>query len=414
MALATETAAASSRAGTAENPFQVRDALAGDRQAALALQRAAFSLPDTGSPSPSEQLRVAVRQGKVVSCLTLLHARLCLRGVPVAMGGVRHVATDPEEQNRGYASSLIRSTLQAMRRQGLQVSVLFPFSFRYYRKFGYELGGNYCHFWCRPNNIPAYRERSECRTAVPADAAPLAALYRRLTAASSCSMERDAVRWAEICSDPRYTTHLFPGGAEVRGYAVVEETRDSYGGKLIRVLDLAAEEPRAWRGLLGLLSQVPAESVEWLACARRLAASGLLRSTAPLREGFKPRGIATIRPQFQIRVTDLAGLLRTVAPNLPGGRYRLALRARDDQLPENSAPVAIAASGDRIEVRTARPSDPALEADIRIMSQILSGYLSPADAVSQDLARCTSDEALETAETLFPAGDPFLAELDRF
>lgn len=415
MALATETAAAGAPSAPAETPLQIRDALAEDRESARELQRTAFSLPPGVDASlPAEQLRVAVQDGRVVSCLTLLHARLTLRGLPVAMGGLRHVATHPEEQNRGYASSLIRNTLQTMRRQGLPVSVLFPFSFRYYRKFGYELGGNYCHFWCRPNNIPAYRERQDCRPAAGADASVLAELYRRQCLGSSCSMERDAARWAAICSDPRYQTHVFPGASDLHGYAVIEETRDSYGGKLLRVLDLSAETPRAWRGLLGLLSQAPAESVEWLACARQLAASGLLRSAAPLREGFKPRGIATIRPQFQIRVTDLSGLLTTLLPAVPPGRFRLALRPHDDQLPENNAPLTLAGTGSKVEVRPARPSDPHLQADIRILSQILSGYLSPADAVSQDLARCSSDEALETAEALFPAGDPFLSELDRF
>lgn len=398
-------------------PLQIREALPEDREAAWQLQQAAFSLPPEGpSPHPGtrQQLRVAVRDGRVVSCLTLVEANLALRGVPVRMGGLRHVATHPDEQNRGYASALIRNTLHAMRDLEIGVSILFPFSFRYYRKFGYELGGNYCHFWCRPSNIPAFVERSACRPATPGDAEALAALYARRVKDRSCSMERDPARWSAICSDARYQTSVFGPDGALEGFAVVEEARDSYGGRLMRVLDLCGETAPAWRGLLGCLSQAQAESVEWLACAGELAASGLLRSAAPLREGFKPRGIATIRPQFQIRITDLPHTLKAIVAGLPAGRFRLALHARDDQLPENGKPVALVGNGDRVEVKPAKAGDPRLEADIRILSQIISGYLSPADAVSQELARCSGADALEIAETLFPVGDPFLSELDRF
>jgi predicted acetyltransferase len=329
------------------------------------------------------------------------------------MGGLRHVATDPQEQNRGYASALVRDTLHAMRGLGVPLSVLFPFSFRYYRKFGYELGGNHCHYWCRPTSIPGFVERSLCRPATEADLPELSELYERRARRSGCAMARSPRRWEQICSAPQHSVLVATDGP-VEGYAVLEEARDSYGGKVMKVLDLSAETSRAWRGLLGYLSQSPVESVEWLACANELASSGLLRSTAPLREGFKPRGIATVRPLFQLRVVDLEGTLNTLAGAFPAGPYRLAIRARDDLLTENSRPLTIQASGEEVEIRPARPSDPCLETDIRILSQIISGYMSPGEAVSQELARCSSPAALETAEMLFPAGNPFISELDRF
>ena len=69
---------------------------------------------------------------------------------------------------------------------------------------------------------------------------------------------------------------------------------------------------------------------------------------------------------------------------------------------------------DRVEIRPARPTDPYLDADIRIFSQLFCGYMSPSDAVCQELATCSTPAALETADLLFPAGEPFLSELDRF
>jgi predicted acetyltransferase len=399
---------------------EIRTARPEDEEQAWKLQHTAFSLEkDAPPPHPGshEELRVVVRGGKVVSCLTLIHAELSLKGVDLPMGGIRHVATHPEEQNQGYASALMRDTLRKLRAGGILTTVLFPFSFRYYRKFGYELGGNHCQFWCRPNCIPAYAERRECRRGRPDEGAALARFYRERSSQSVCSMARDERRWNALCGDPaiQAVIHEAPGheGTGIDGYVLLAESRDSYGGRVLRVLDLAADGARAWRALVGYLSQAPVESVEWYASAADLAASRLMHSPAPLREGFKPRGIVTVRPMFQFRVVDVEAALRARAAAFPEGTYRLALRVTDDLLPENEKPLAVHGLGERGEVRRAGPADPCLEGDIRIFSQIFCGYMSPSEAVSQGLARCPA-EALETADRLFPSGEPFISELDRF
>ncbi len=398
--------------------LEIRTASPEETAAAWALQRTAFDLPPTGPsqhPGDTDELRVVVDQGRVVSCLTLLHARLIVHGTELSMAGARHVATDPDLQNCGHGSALMRDTLQYAWRQGITASVLFPFSFRYYRKFGYELGGNHCHFWCRPNSLPAFQERVLCRRATEADAPRLESFFREATRSFACSLARPAERWKVLCQDPALRVTVWENRS-LAGVAVTEETRDSYGGRVVRVLDMAAAHREAWRGLVGHLSQFQGESMEWLASTTALAASGLLRTPAPLREGFKPRGIATVRPMFQFRIVDLAGALRCRLSTLPnlGSRFRLGIQVRDEIIPENGQPITVAGTAHGAELRPTRPTDPIISADIQVMSQIFCGYLSPDDAVSQGLATVTTPAALEAARILFPDGEPFLAELDRF
>lgn len=397
---------------------EVREAGVSEAPAARELQRQAFSLVE-GELPPSEprgrrqELRVVCQDGRVVSCLTLLHSRLNFRGVEIPMGGIRHVATHPEEQNRGHASELVRQTLLMMSTHGLPLSVLFPFSFRYYRKFGYELGGNHCHLWCRPSCIPAFAERQQARRAVPAELGSLLSYCARRTADRNCALPRHPLHWQALLDDPRVRITVC-GTDELEGYLVTEDARDSYGGRVLKVLELTASSRWGWRSLLGTLSQAPAESIEWNASDDDLRASGLLRSPAPLREGFKPRAIVTVRPMFQIRVTSVAAALDARTDGFPLGHYRLALRIQDDLIPQNTTPVAIHSNGSEVAVRPARASDPYLKMDIRTFSQVFCGYLSIADAASQDQVQASSPAALETAELLFPAGDPYLSELDRF
>lgn len=399
-----------------DTPYQIRAAGPEDRAAAWKLQQAAFTLPDEGPgehPGLKDELRVVVHRGKVVSCLTLIHTEICVSGTPLAMGGIRHVATAPDEQNRGYASALMRDTLRQMRRQGLLTSILFPFSFRYYRKFGYELGGNHCHYWCRPNCIPAFTDHRGCRRAQPEDVPDLARLYDSRIATAGCSLVRPSTRWRRLLSDPSLQV-IVAGAPGIEGYLIAQDTRDTYGGRLLKIVDLLASGPAAWRALLGWLARYPAESIEWFASCTELAESRLLRSPAPLREGFKPRGIATVRPMFQFRVVDVPAVLRGRLPQMPEGNYRLGLKVRDDLIPENSEPITLQSSGDQRTLRPLRPSDPYLELDIQTFSQLFCGFITPTEALAQGMGRCSSPAAAELADRLFATGEPFICEMDRF
>ena len=394
----------------------VREALGEELSEVWALQREAFDLADAVPPPVpgcGQEVVVATDHGRVVSCLTLLHARLSFLGVELPMGGIRHVATRPEAQNCGYATELMRETLKRMPGRGLAVSVLFPFSFRYYRKLGYELAGNHCHVWCRPNSIPAFAERQHLRRATPADAAALTEFSRQRAIRSVCTLAYSRERWQHLCSNPSLSVS-FCGNGTIEGLLVTAEDRDSYGGRITRVLDLAATSAWGWRCLLGHLSQSPVESVEWNASSDALQQSRLLRSAAPLREGFKPRAIATVRPMVQLRVVDLAASLRGRAAAFPWDSYRLGFRIKDDLLPENAAPLTVHGTANGVSLRPSRETDPYVALDIRTFSQLFCGYLSPIDAASQGLLESSSPTALETAEALFPSGDPFLSDLDRF
>ncbi|MFN3650306.1 MAG: enhanced intracellular survival protein Eis [Armatimonadota bacterium] len=395
---------------------EVRGADSQERAAAWRLQRAAFNLEGEAPPAhpgSSDELRVVALGDRVVSCLTLLRAELRIRGAAVPLGGIRHVATDPEQQNQGYASALIRDSLRHLRAQGVPASVLFPFSFRYYRKFGYELGGNHCHFWSRPNCLPAFSERRTVRLAQPEDVPRLTRFYTERLERATCALARPEPRWQRVCGDPVLTTRCV-GENRIDGYLISTEARDNYGGRVLRVLEMDAASPRAWRALIGSLSEFGGESIEWHADSVSLCASGLLHSTAPLREGFKPRSIVTTRPMFQFRVVDLPGMLRLAAETAGAMPGALCFRISDDALPENSEPVTVSHDGARVHLRPDAPAEPYLESSIQVFSQLACGYLSPSEAVSQELARVSGEGALELADQLFPAGEPFISELDRF
>jgi predicted acetyltransferase len=401
-------------------PFEIRSTRRDELEQVLAVRCDAFEQPPEtwpdllNRPEPAlAQIRVVVCEGRVVSSLEVRREQVQIGDAVLGMGGVCNVATLTTERNHGYASALMRDTLRSLRTEGTPTSVLFPFSFRYYRKFGYELAGNHCQFWCRPHNLPAFGEHNSCRKAAEEDIPHLERVYRYCCSQRSCSLVRPPARWRELIRCERFRVIVYQReGAE--GYMILRDSQDHYGGKLLAVEELGARTAEARRGLIGHLARYSGEAIEWYACAQDLAESGVLRSVAPLREGFKPRGIATVRPMFQFRVVDVLAALQARAGSRNGAAGALSLRIRDELLRENERPLTLSADDGTLRVDPGRENPHWLEADIRAFSQIFCGYLSAAEGVSQGLMQASSLEAVELADALFPRLEPFIPQIDRF
>ena len=386
----------------------------------IALQCVTFSLTreewgaePKRTAASMQNYRVASLDGKLVSCLTIEPQKARIGSATVTVGCIRRVATLPEMRNRGYASALMRDALAQMRRRGLEASALFPFSFSYYRKFGYELAGNYCHFWSRPHNLPSYVESRACRPGTPEDISQLARVYDRRSRRRACSLVREEKRWAHWMNGGGYQVVVYDSG-NVHGYVIAREAPDSYHGHVLQIMELEAEHVAARRGLLGYLSRCQADSIEWYAAVSDVEESGLMRTPAPLREGFRPRGIATIRPMFQFRVVHLTNALKARAAQFRDEEAELTLEIRDELLPQNGRPVVVSSHDGVVQIQAHHRSALHLSLDIRTFSQMYCGYLGAAEAASLGLIEASDPEALHVAEQWFPALDPFIPEIERF
>jgi predicted acetyltransferase len=401
--------------------MEIRGATRDDLPQVVALRGTAFDVPPEEWSPPErihdedlEWIRLVAVDGRVVSCLTILPMQVYIGVARVPLGGIGQVATLAEERNKGYASALMRDTLRLLPQRGLCTSALFPFSFRYYRKFGYELAGNHCQFWSRPGNIPAFRERERCRPIqLEGDLKLIGQLYERHCQIRSCNLVRPPERWTQLLNGNGKQGVLYENG-DARGYLIFSDEIDYHGLRVFRVQELVSNGPESARALVGYMAGFDGESVEWSATISDLASVGLLAPAAPLREGFKPRGIATVRPQFQFRVVDLLDAVKARSPEWRWLAGEISLVVRDEINTENNDPVAIGCKDGTVQLVRGHRTEHFLEADIRIFSQIFCGYLTPTEAVSQGLAQISEFELLPLADQMFPKFEPFIPEMDRF
>lgn len=70
--------------------------------------------------------------------LHLIPLTCYINGKTFEMGGVSSVATWPEFRRQGAVKDLLYHSLQYMRESGQTISFLHPFSFAFYRKYGWE------------------------------------------------------------------------------------------------------------------------------------------------------------------------------------------------------------------------------------------------------------------------------------
>jgi predicted acetyltransferase len=382
------------------------------RGRAFNIARSQWPSPQEISDAELERLRVVVVNGKVVSCLTIIPAAVQIGSARVAMGGIGNVSTLPEEQNHGYASALMQDTLRVLREQGLCTSVLFPFSFSFYRKFGYELGGNHCHYWSRPRNIPAFNERRYCRPAEPGDLPAFATLYAQHNSIRSCGLVRDEERWQSLLGNGNRALVFDCDGPD--GYMIYGEEIDAHGLKVLRVKELVAGSPESRRGLVGFLAAFDGDTVEWSTTPSDLWTLGLMCPVAPLREGYKPRASATVRPMFQFRVIDVLQAIKARSSEMAWVEGELSLVVQDELNPDNGKPLAMSCRGGTVQLVRGHRTRHCLEANVRVFSQIYCGYLTPTEAASQGLITVRDDETLQIADQIFPKYEPFIPEIDRF
>ena len=91
--------------------------------------------------------------GKIASTYVIHSYKMFVRGVLMKMGGIGAVATKPEFRKQRQITALIKESLKLMRKNQEYISVLYPFKFSFYRRYGYENCADFEWIISSPKNI---------------------------------------------------------------------------------------------------------------------------------------------------------------------------------------------------------------------------------------------------------------------
>ena len=295
--------------------------------------------------------------------LNIIHYRVHLgAGVVVPMGGIGGVACLPASRGKGYTGKLLQVTLAKMRALQMPLSSLFPFSWEFYRRYGWEWVG-----WTRQYNIPTRLFKpsphtEHVRAATPSDRAEIEMCYTAFACRYRGMIARDEKKWNDILKDreEKYTfTFVYENDGHVEGYLIYRGGTDEETW----LSEFIALNPNARLALLGLLRRhdMQTEKFAWRA-----------PENDPLFHQLCHDDIAIkLFPTTQGRIVDVAAAFAAWKPNADiRGSVRLAVT--DEHANWNQATWHIEYENGQTDIRKT-DREPQVRLSIQALSQLYYG-----------------------------------------
>lgn len=389
--------------------MQIRQLTANEMEERIALSEFAFqkglseeeAKEYKASFRPEEHWGAFGEDGKLMSGLHLIPFEMRAGRTLLKMGGIASVATWPEARRYGCVTKLLGQALVTMREQGQTVSMLHPFSFPFYRKFGWEMTVERKMYVIAQSQLPKRSEVSGkiVRAAKEADA--FNDLYDRFAMGRVGMLKRSPEWWrSKVFSKPGLAAIWKNESSEPEGYILYEVS-----GGTFAVHEWVALTEEARRGL-------------WQFAANHDSMADKVTMTVPADDESPflfadPRFKQEVVPYFMSRIVDAEGFV-SLLPFAPGaGNESLRLALRDEFAPWNDGVFRIewdaeGAARMRREEEAAVRSD-GVACDIQTLTAMLLGNRRPADL--ERWGRLRGDaERIELLERRVPAHRPYLAD----
>lgn len=312
----------------------------------------------------------------------------------LSMGGIAAVATLPASRGKGYAGVLLDSALERMRDAGQVISMLGPFSFEFYQRYGWDWVGVARQYSLPARLLKGSVETEKVREATSGDDSSIRDCYARHAKQYRSSLVRTDFQWDDLLADTpnEFTaTVVYEDSGRIDGYLTYRGgSREKLG-----IREFVALTPNAQLGLLGLL--------------RRLDMSfGRFEWKAPVDDKLWSRFFhweveTKLTPVFMGRVVDLKGALEAWQPVEPQSSA-CAISVSDQHAPWNQGTWRIVCEGTKIAVERAT-EEAQMSLDIRAFSQAFFGSPTLPDLRAAGLVEVRDESAFQALSRLL-AGPP--------
>lgn len=310
--------------------------------------------------------------GMLNAMLFILPFSIYIYGSPVGMGGIASVSSMPEGRHGGKVTQLLRRSIEIMRERKEFVSMLGPFSYEFYRRYGWELGferlnytipvEHFSNFTRKTGYVKPYRE---------GDVEILDKIYSEYARKHNGCTVRDKTLWTDFVLEdpygrdyPKYTYIWLDDGNNARGYIIYSIKNNRMTIQEMIYLDQAAKEGLFW---FIFVHQSQIKEVYW--------------STAPDERLYldipNPRVKMEISPSMMFRVIDVKHAL--LSRGYDGDvNARFSISISDPNAEWNNKGFLIEIEDGHIDI--GETESPESSCSIQTFSQIFTGYITPEEA----------------------------------
>lgn len=327
--------------------------------------------------------------------------RAHLNGAVVNAVTVGGVGTEPEYRRMGLVKKFLAEVEKLAAQENCPITVLHPFSFSYYRKYGFERVADH-RILEMPvgalDFVPRYEKLHRCTAA---DTAQLDAVYNAFAKERNLMFARDGYSWpVEDATKRIYLSCDENGHAD--GYILYELEKpiivNHWANCVLHVHELVFTTPAALDKLFGFMRMFDGE-VERI----KLHNVAMAPEIEHRLRHYTQMDI-TVIPDLMVRINDVEAVLRAVHYPQRKGSFTVKVTERDATpfgAPKtNGVWRVVYENGAAQVVRLAEDAAADLVADLRAFTQIVFGY----ESIGAQTARYMHDVELVTdCEDLFCA-----------
>lgn len=346
---------------------------------------------------PEQEYGLFGEDGKLLTRLSVLPLDVWIGGSKLAMGGVAGVASWPDARRQGGVRRLLQHAFSRMREDGQSISMLAPFSFAFYRKFGYESTIERKQYTLETKHLPRSAGTPGSVKIVSKDMASLDSVYSAYASQFDGMLARDAQWWERsVLSKPGIAAVYSDENGQPQGYMLYEVSE-----RTLKVHDWATVTEDARRAL-------------WTYAANHDSMIKQLTITVPTDDPLAflvedPRFKQEIQPYFMSRIIDAEAFVAQYRFVEAGEASEVALTIADTHAPWNEGNFALRIEADG-SARLARDAGGGgLQCDIRTLTAMLVGDRRPAWLHRVGRLQGSAEQALEL-ERRVPVQRPFLAD----
>jgi len=320
--------------------------------------------------------------GRQLSQMQVIPAKILINNQPTSAGLICGVTTLPEARNGRLVRKIFEKVMPIMKEEGMVYSMLYPFSFEFYRKFGYEQGymrpkatfpvselARYPY----PNGMKAHEKGDPCDD--------FNKVYEAFTRDKNLAIVRGSKEWEEILKRDPYKKREFAyihynAKGEPDGYILYKSEKKDLNYSLLNILELAWTGKPGLEAMLGFIHGLRSEysDVSW-----------------PIPGGFDIFGVGVIPEPGKItyargslimnRIMDVGAALSLM--KAPTGSGNVSIFVTDKFIDTNTGIYVVSWEGGNLSVdKTTRPPD--MELDVETLVQLNTGYLTPAQVIYRD------------------------------
>lgn len=351
-------------------------------------------------PLPEDRLRqrigVFAEDGRLLSAMMQIPYNVRFGNQTVKLLGIGGVVTDPAHRGEGGVRRMFEEGLPRLYREGYVFSALYPFSHRFYRKFGYETA----EFW-RNVEFP--------RSSLRRDLAMAGEILRVLPEGEDCGMRDIYERYAADKHLPVLRTEEM--WRDLRRGTPWDSLKHAY------VMKISGKPVAYWIGTMnkeGWRCTLTIQDLAWTCREGLEAVFAMLRVMNEVEDirmraqgGFDPRMLVEEAYDVQwkgpgdgmLRVMNVERALVLLAPPPLPGTLRICVT--DGQIPENNGCFELSCDGYSLSVTRKKDAPADVRCDIRGLSQLMAGGHSFAEYAQMGAVELLNEKKMRFASMLF-------------